>query len=171
MGLDCKATMKFIQTSTFALVLLVPQFAYPQMFGRGSYEDCITDSMKGVTSDVAATAIIGACRAKFPEASPPPGPSGYFVDDRGIGICSVLWNGDEFVANEGDQPRKSFAPFDITTPSTIVVRMRLPEAIKSDFYKGGDTEGNARIMEHVNRNAASIMRACEDKQIFPDAAQ
>lgn len=160
--------MKFIQTSTLALALFVPQIAYPQMFGRGSYEDCITDSMKGVTSDVAATAIVGACKAKFPEA---PGPSGYFVDDRGIGICSVLWSGDEFVANTGDQPKEKFAVFDITTPSTIVVRMRLPEAIKSNFYKDGDTEGNTKIMEHISRNAASIMRACEGKQIFPDAAE
>lgn len=34
-----------------------------------SYEDCILNNMKGVQSDVAAQAILEACRTKFPEAS------------------------------------------------------------------------------------------------------
>ena len=31
-----------------------------------SYDDCVLESMKGVSSDVAAAAIRKACRAKFP---------------------------------------------------------------------------------------------------------
>jgi hypothetical protein len=34
--------------------------------GPGNYEECILDSMKGVTSDLAARAIISSCRNKFP---------------------------------------------------------------------------------------------------------
>src|SRR5690242_16083174 len=35
-------------------------------FGPSNYDECILDGMKGVTSDVAAKAIIYACRNKFP---------------------------------------------------------------------------------------------------------
>lgn len=37
------------------------------IFGPGNYDECILDSMAGVTSDVAARAIIMSCREKFPE--------------------------------------------------------------------------------------------------------
>lgn len=36
------------------------------VFGPSSYEDCILDSMKGVTSDDAARLVQLACREKFP---------------------------------------------------------------------------------------------------------
>ena len=35
-----------------------------------SYDECILESLKGVSSDVAANAIIASCRNKFPEAAP-----------------------------------------------------------------------------------------------------
>ena len=35
-----------------------------------SYDECILESLKGVSSDVAANAIIASCRSKFPEAAP-----------------------------------------------------------------------------------------------------
>lgn len=34
-----------------------------------SYDECILESLKGVSSDVAANAIIASCRSKFPEAA------------------------------------------------------------------------------------------------------
>jgi hypothetical protein len=36
------------------------------IFGPDNYEECVLEAMKGVTSDMAARAIIGACRTKFP---------------------------------------------------------------------------------------------------------
>ena len=36
-------------------------------FGPSNYDECIFESMKGVTSDLAAQAIIQSCREKFPE--------------------------------------------------------------------------------------------------------
>lgn len=55
------------------LVLLVPViFLYPGVgqtdeSGPSSYDECITQTMRGVASDVAARAIISSCRNMFPE--------------------------------------------------------------------------------------------------------
>ncbi len=35
-----------------------------------SYDECILESLKGVSSDVAASAIIASCRSTFPETAP-----------------------------------------------------------------------------------------------------
>jgi hypothetical protein len=56
------------------LLLMVIFAAHPvlawSLFGPGSYEDCILQSMKGVTSDTAASQIRHACRNKFPVEMP-----------------------------------------------------------------------------------------------------
>jgi hypothetical protein len=54
---------------TFLLFILCiqPFSASADWFGPNSYEDCILESMKGVSSDRAATAIKQACKSKFPE--------------------------------------------------------------------------------------------------------
>ena len=50
-------------------VLLLPQASQAGLFGPKNYDECITDSMKGVSSDVAANAIIAACRNQFPDGN------------------------------------------------------------------------------------------------------
>lgn len=40
--------------------------AHAGIFGPSNYDDCILQSMKGVTSDSAAYAITRACKEKFP---------------------------------------------------------------------------------------------------------
>lgn len=56
--------------SRLALSLaLLPTIAHPQILGfggPGNYDECITESMQGVTSDVAARAIMQSCRRQFP---------------------------------------------------------------------------------------------------------
>jgi hypothetical protein len=47
-----------------------PVASMAALFGPNNYNECITSSMKGVTSDVAARAIVGSCRAQFPEKAP-----------------------------------------------------------------------------------------------------
>ncbi len=65
------------------LVLLCPAIVHGEPSGPSSYDECIVDTMRGVSSDVAARAIIESCRNLFPEppadaaaqaapASPPP---------------------------------------------------------------------------------------------------
>lgn len=49
----------------FAL-LGINQISEARWFGPSTYEDCILESMKGVTNDIAAKAIEKACRKKFP---------------------------------------------------------------------------------------------------------
>lgn len=55
----------------FSLVLLAPSTSHG---APSNYDECITDTMKGVSSDVAARAIIESCRNLFPasksEAAP-----------------------------------------------------------------------------------------------------
>jgi hypothetical protein len=40
-----------------------------------SYDECILESLKGVSSDVAANAIIASCRNTFPQAATAPAPA------------------------------------------------------------------------------------------------
>ena len=61
-------------------MLLLFSLAVPLLSGhaRGdasefsSYDECILESLKGVSSDVAANAIIASCRSKFPQAATAP---------------------------------------------------------------------------------------------------
>jgi hypothetical protein len=50
----------------FVLLLAGPGRAEVSEFT--SYDECILESLRGVSSDVAANAIIASCRSKFPES-------------------------------------------------------------------------------------------------------
>ncbi len=50
-------------------ICITPSVSLAGWLGPGNYEECILDSMKGVTSDLAARAIISSCRNKFPVKS------------------------------------------------------------------------------------------------------
>lgn len=52
------------------LVLLCPVISHGDESRPSSYDECILDAMRGVSSDIAARAIIDSCRNLFP-ASPP----------------------------------------------------------------------------------------------------
>ena len=49
---------------------LAPTVVHGEVSDYSSYDECILESLKGVSSDVAANAIIASCRSKFPEAAP-----------------------------------------------------------------------------------------------------
>lgn len=48
-------------------ILFFPSIGQADHFRPSTYDECITDSMKGVASDVAARAIISSCRNQFPK--------------------------------------------------------------------------------------------------------
>jgi hypothetical protein len=50
-------------------VLLLSAPGHAEVSDYSSYDECILESLKGVSSDVAANAIIASCRNKFPEAA------------------------------------------------------------------------------------------------------
>ena len=57
------------------LMVLLTGSAQAGWFGPSTYEECVLENMKGVSSNAAALAIADACRAKFPlPPSPPPPP-------------------------------------------------------------------------------------------------
>ena len=57
--------------TVFLFALLAVAGAASADEGRpANYDQCITDSMKGVGSDVAARAIIASCRNQFPDTAP-----------------------------------------------------------------------------------------------------
>lgn len=67
------AAVRFVVVKlSLAGTLLLPWTSSGQLFGSKpqTYEDCILEGMKGVTSDVAARAIMAACLKKFPDAAP-----------------------------------------------------------------------------------------------------
>ena len=51
-----------------ALVLLHPAAGNAGLFAPSNYDECITETMRGVSSDIAARAIIESCRNLFPKA-------------------------------------------------------------------------------------------------------
>lgn len=52
---------------TIAIVFLYSSACYGGWLGPANFDECVIESMKGVTSDVAAREIVNACRSKFPE--------------------------------------------------------------------------------------------------------
>jgi hypothetical protein len=50
-------------------VLLLAAPGHADVSEYSSYDECILESLKGVSSDIAANAIIASCRSKFPEAA------------------------------------------------------------------------------------------------------
>ncbi|WP_126445461.1 hypothetical protein [Sulfuricystis multivorans] len=48
-------------------LLSVPAASFAGWFGPSNYDECILESMKGVTSDVAARMVARSCREKFPD--------------------------------------------------------------------------------------------------------
>lgn len=63
----------------FPLVLFCPSIGHGATDDPTNYDECIVDAMKGVSSDVAARAIIDSCRNLFPgtqaDAVPPAVPA------------------------------------------------------------------------------------------------
>jgi hypothetical protein len=65
------------------LVLLSPALSHGDSSDPSNYDECILDALRGVSSDVAAQAIIDSCRRLYPEApqaaapqaAPPPPPA------------------------------------------------------------------------------------------------
>ena len=56
------------------LVLLSPALSHGDSSDPSNYDECILDAMRGVSSDVAAQAIIDSCRNLYPEAQPEAAP-------------------------------------------------------------------------------------------------
>jgi hypothetical protein len=51
-------------------VLLCPTISHGEQSGPSNFDECIIDAMRGVSSDVAARAIIDSCRNLFLESKP-----------------------------------------------------------------------------------------------------
>ena len=56
-----------MRARNFVFVLLLALAGCDKITGPHDYDDCILKSMKGVNSNLAASAIIRSCRKKFPE--------------------------------------------------------------------------------------------------------
>jgi len=63
-------------TPRLFIALIIPAFfvaagpARADVSEFSSYDECILESLRGVSSDVAANAIIASCRSAFPETAP-----------------------------------------------------------------------------------------------------
>jgi hypothetical protein len=91
-----------IKASCIALLLAVTN-SHAGLFGASNYDECVLDSMKGVTSDVAARAIMKSCKDKFAAKGPTPAPVPANVlqalegrgelDHRGANFMGNIYNG------------------------------------------------------------------------------
>lgn len=54
----------------FFIALSLSATSHADVSEYSSYDECILESLKGVSSDVAASAIIESCRNTFPESTP-----------------------------------------------------------------------------------------------------
>lgn len=63
-------------TQRLSIALIIPAIIFVAGPARADvseysgYDECILESLKGVSSDVAASAIIASCRSAFPETAP-----------------------------------------------------------------------------------------------------
>ena len=73
---------------TVVALLLFPTAALAGLLGPSNYDECILENMKGIGDRTAASAIVLACRSKFPEkkAAAPRGPAN---EPAGEGMGSV----------------------------------------------------------------------------------
>ena len=59
-----------------SVVFLFPATSHGDSLEASNYDECIIDAMRGVSSDVAAGAIIESCRNLFPQTEQEAAPSG-----------------------------------------------------------------------------------------------
>jgi hypothetical protein len=65
--------LKEFYTVVIAMLLIFQSHhALAGLFGPSTFDECITESMQGVTSDLAARMIYQSCRKRFPEKKDPP---------------------------------------------------------------------------------------------------
>ena len=84
----------------FWIMMSLSSQASAGLFGPSDYDECILDSLKGVTSDTAARAIETSCRAKFPfkkvEKEVGSFQGGWTLNSDGTGSCGLAWDGAKF---------------------------------------------------------------------------
>ena len=66
--------LRILPVLLLSLVLSYPAIGFGEDARPSNYDECILDSMRGVSSDIAARAIIDSCRNLFPESPPAPVP-------------------------------------------------------------------------------------------------
>ena len=133
------------------ICLLCSAEAYAwSFFGPKTYEDCILQGMKGVTSDVAAGAVQRACLTKFPNSAT--AASGLVRD------CAVTYSGGKFVSGK---PLVESNYGAITFPNSTS-RVFLPVSMFSDL------SGEKAALQLMIDNAASIRKICPDIKISQD---
>jgi len=66
-------TLRMLFVPLVPFLLLFPSISHAETAGPSSYDECIIDTMRGVSSDVAARAIMESCRSLFPGEQPDAG--------------------------------------------------------------------------------------------------
>ena len=88
----------YILIAFFWTAMSLPTQSSAGLFGPSDYDECILESMKGVTSDHAARLVAHSCRQKFP-ATPQQATGwvgGWTTTVDGTGLCVLAWSGSRF---------------------------------------------------------------------------
>jgi hypothetical protein len=143
---------------TISVLLGSAGVSYAGLFGPSNYNECILERMKGVTSDLAARAIVGACAAKFSsnKKSTPPSKKPEYkpeLDDSGIPICRVYPVGDEwkFATREmSERLKTTHELWDVSKPGKQTYYI---------FLRKGTTAAQAgQVIRGVSYNAYDACR-------------
>ena len=115
--------------------------------GPNTFDDCILESMKGVTSDMAAQAIYRSCKQKFPDSAPQ-------NSSGSVSACIVTYSGGKFIKGrpsiESDYVAITFG----NTDSMAYVPARLKDQKES-------------IVKLLKDNEGTIVKYCPDINLHP----
>ena len=153
-----KSKIMLIVFSFFSL----PVVTHAGWFWPSDYDECILSSMKGVTSNTAASYISDSCREKFPVKQ--------YIESSSketniMKTCEIYWNGWEFkLGKPNDNDFKGFA---IHQYGLETIRFYLPKKmlsflkVKNDFE---DVEKSEEFSNFFNSQEFKIMDICTQKK-------
>ena len=142
--------------------LIISACIYPSVslggwLGPSNYDECVLESMKGVTSDAAAGAIVRSCRAKFSEKTPadsevPADVVGHLDGRAGMTdygyFKGSIYNGNKDwtitqITLELVPKTKDKSPDPARRAKAYNVNLSMPPLTNSDFSISADGEGSS----------------------------
>jgi hypothetical protein len=160
------------------LVLLCPAISDADESRPAGYDECILDAMRGVSSDIAARAIIDSCRNLFPETPPEaveqaaPTPIAVAVPAAAAAATPAATK----AAPPAPEPLDTTAARSLTADE--LARLRSRARVFGDAYRVTVDNGNPDLtLTEVtiavwddNDSVASRMEYSEAVQIAPDTS-
>jgi hypothetical protein len=112
-----------MHTKIFLLLIITfSNYAYADLFGSSSYEDCVLKGIKDAKTDAAVGTVHNMCRKKFSTES-----------NKIPGLCLIYWNGlrSTKLTSEPKNWRENYAMFSISRYGNEVAHVFTQKDFKS----------------------------------------